>query len=40
MKYPAVHVLVVGSGLSSSTATVGTNKVTTITGGTGTVSWS
>jgi hypothetical protein len=31
--------LTVGAGLTSSTATVSTNKVTTFTAGTGNISW-
>jgi hypothetical protein len=39
LSYPATVTITLGAGLSGSTATVGDNKVTTITSGTGTVSW-
>jgi hypothetical protein len=39
LRYPSDKVLTVGAGLTSTTATVSTNKVTTITAGTGVVSW-
>lgn len=40
LRYPSTKTLTVGSGLTSSTATVGSDKVTTFTAGTGTVSFS
>jgi hypothetical protein len=39
LRYPAGYNITIGAGLTGSTATVGTNKVTTITAGTGNVSW-
>jgi hypothetical protein len=39
IKYPSAFTITIGAGLSGSTATVGDNKVTTITAGTGNVSW-
>jgi len=39
LRYPSTLTITVGAGLVSSTATVGANKVTTITAGTGNVSW-
>jgi hypothetical protein len=39
LRYPAAYTITIGAGLTGSTATVGTNKVTTITAGTGNVSW-
>ena len=39
LQYPIFYNLTIGAGLTGSTATVGTNKVTTITAGTGNVSW-
>jgi hypothetical protein len=39
LSYPSAYDITVGAGLTSSTATVGENKVTTITAGTGNVSW-
>jgi hypothetical protein len=38
--YPALANITLSGGLTGSTATVGSDKVTTITAGTGTVSWS
>jgi hypothetical protein len=40
IRYPATLTLTVGAGLTASTSTVGSNKVTTFTAGTGTISWS
>jgi hypothetical protein len=40
LRYPSARTITVGAGLTSSTATVGENKVTTFTAGTGTVSFS
>jgi hypothetical protein len=40
LRYSASKNITLGSGLTGSTATVGSNKVTTITQGTGNVSWS
>ena len=37
--YPATYTITIGAGLTGSTATVGSNKRTTITAGTGNVSW-
>jgi hypothetical protein len=39
IEYPAVYTITIGAGLTGSTDTVGTNKVTTITAGTGNLSW-
>jgi hypothetical protein len=39
ISYPASYTISVGAGLTSSTATVGSNKVTTFTEGTGTISF-
>jgi hypothetical protein len=39
LRYPAAYTITIGAGLTGSTATVGANKVTTITAGTGNVSW-
>jgi hypothetical protein len=39
LRYPADFTITIGAGLTGSTATVGTDKVTTITSGTGNVSW-
>jgi hypothetical protein len=39
LRYPASYTITIGAGLTGSTATVGDNKVTTITAGTGNVSW-
>jgi hypothetical protein len=39
LRYPAALTITIGAGLTGSTATVGSNKVTTITAGTGNVSW-
>jgi hypothetical protein len=39
LRYPDNYTITIGAGLTGSTATDGTNKVTTITAGTGNVSW-
>jgi hypothetical protein len=39
LRYPADLTITIGAGLTGTTATVGSNKVTTITQGTGNVSW-
>lgn len=39
LSYPTGYSITIGAGLTGSTATVGSNKVTTITAGTGNVSW-
>jgi hypothetical protein len=39
LQYPSTATITIGAGLTGSTATVGANKVTTITAGTGNVSW-
>ena len=39
LRYPTSFTITIGAGLTGSTSTVGTNKVTTITAGTGNVSW-
>jgi hypothetical protein len=39
LKYPSAFTITVGAGLTGSTSTVGDNKVTTITQGTGNVSF-
>jgi hypothetical protein len=39
LRYPATRTITIGSGLVGSTVTVGANKVTTITSGTGNLSW-
>jgi len=38
--YPSGYTITIGSGLTGTTATVGSNKVTTLTAGSGNVSWS
>jgi hypothetical protein len=40
LRYPSAYTITVGAGLSATTSTVGSNKVTTFTAGTGNVSWS
>jgi hypothetical protein len=40
LRYPAAYTITVGAGLTGTTATVGDNKVTTITAGTGNISFS
>jgi hypothetical protein len=39
LRYPSAFTITIGAGLTGTTATVGANKVTTITAGTGNVSW-
>jgi hypothetical protein len=39
LRYSSEFTITIGAGLTGSTATVGANKVTTITAGTGNVSW-
>jgi hypothetical protein len=39
LRYPDTHTITIGAGLTGSTATVGSFKVTSITAGTGNVSW-
>jgi hypothetical protein len=39
LRYPSTYTITLGAGLTGSTATVSSNKVTTITQGTGNVSW-
>jgi hypothetical protein len=39
IEYPSVFTITIGAGLTGTTSTVGSNKVTTITAGTGNVSW-
>jgi hypothetical protein len=39
LRYPSQYTITIGAGLTGSTATVEANKVTTITAGTGNVSW-
>ena len=39
LRYPSVYTITIGAGLTGSTSTVGSNKVTTITAGSGNVSW-
>ena len=39
LRYPSSYTITLGAGLTGSTATVGGNKVTTITAGSGNVSW-
>jgi hypothetical protein len=40
VRYPSANSISVGAGLTASTTTVGANKVTTFTAGTGTISFS
>jgi hypothetical protein len=40
LRYPNTRNIIIGSGLTGTTANVGSDKVTTITQGTGTVIWS
>jgi hypothetical protein len=40
LRYPNTRTISVGAGLTASTSTVGSDKVTTFTAGTGTVSFS
>jgi hypothetical protein len=39
LSYPSAFTITIGAGLTGSTATVGSKKVTTITAGSGNVSW-
>jgi hypothetical protein len=39
LRYSSTYTITVGAGLTGSTSTVGNDKVTTITDGTGNVSW-
>jgi hypothetical protein len=39
LRYPSGRDITIGAGLTGSTATDGDSKVTTITAGTGNVSW-
>jgi hypothetical protein len=39
VRYPDIYTITIGAGLTGTTTTVGTNKVTTFTAGTGSVSW-
>jgi hypothetical protein len=39
LRYPNTYTITIGAGLTGSTTTVGSDKVTTITAGTGNVSW-
>jgi hypothetical protein len=39
LKYPTTSTITIGAGLTGSTATSGGNYITTITAGTGNVSW-
>jgi len=39
LRYPSAYTITLGAGLTGTTATVSSNKVTTITAGTGNVSW-
>ena len=39
LKYPDSYTITIGAGLTGTTATDGSNRVTTITAGTGNVSW-
>jgi len=40
LRYPSARTITIGAGLTGTTATVGSNKVTTLTAGSGNVSWS
>jgi len=40
LRYPSSYTITIGSGLTGTTTTVGSNKVTTLTAGSGNVSWS
>jgi hypothetical protein len=40
LRYPNTRTITIGAGLTGSTSTVGSDNVTTITAGTGNVSWS
>jgi hypothetical protein len=39
LSYPSDYTITIGAGLTGSTSTNGANKVTSITAGTGNVSW-
>jgi hypothetical protein len=39
LKYASLYTITIGAGLTGTTSTVGLNKITTITAGTGNVSW-
>jgi hypothetical protein len=39
LRYPSIYTMTIGGGLAFSTQTVGANRVTIFTGGTGNVSW-
>jgi hypothetical protein len=39
LRYPSIYTITIGAGLTGSTSTTGFDKVTTITAGTGNVSW-
>jgi hypothetical protein len=39
LRYQAAYTLTVGAGLTGTTTTLGSDKITTITAGTGNVSW-
>jgi hypothetical protein len=39
LRYPSDYTITIGAGLTGTTATVGTDNVTTLTAGTGNVSW-
>jgi hypothetical protein len=39
LKYPSAYVITIGAGLTGSTSVVGADKITTITAGTGNVSF-
>jgi hypothetical protein len=39
LRYPSSWTITIGAGLTGTTSTVGANKVTNITAGTGNVSW-
>jgi hypothetical protein len=40
LRYGPTYTITIGAGLTGTTATVGSDRVTTITAGTGNVSWS
>ncbi|MBM4210578.1 MAG: fibronectin type III domain-containing protein, partial [Gammaproteobacteria bacterium] len=40
LRYPSIYTITIGAGLTGTTATVGSDKVTTLTAGSGNVSWS
>jgi hypothetical protein len=39
LRYPSAFTITIGAGLTGSTTTVGNEKVTTLTLGTGNISW-